>query len=90
MKVIAADDGQPSKSSDILLEIRILDVNDVAPKFEKEAYEFSVDENASPGTVVGRVRVNDNDLPPFNASSFYIVDGNLESKIFTRLFFALS
>lgn len=89
IKVFAEDGGQPSRQAEIQLEIRVLDVNDVAPKFEKEAYEFTVSENSSPGTVVGALRAFDADLPPFNATSFYIVDGNPDGLLFYFYFFVV-
>ena len=40
----------------------MLDVNDNAPSFEQQYYEFDLDEHASPGTVVGQVKAMDLDL----------------------------
>lgn len=61
-KVIVCDMGTPPLSSQTELEIEILDLNDNAPQFELSEYNFQVEENAHPGTLVGIVRVFDADL----------------------------
>ena len=61
--VLARDHGYPlNLSSKIHIRIDINDLNDHPPKFEKEKYEFSIEETSSPSKSIGFVRVYDLDL----------------------------
>lgn len=46
----------------IQLSIVILDVNDHAPQFETEHFQFVVPENAEPGSLIARVQAHDPDI----------------------------
>ena len=61
INVIATDKGSPPKSSQALVEITVIDVNDNSPQFEKEFYNFTVFENATVPTVIGKVFATDAD-----------------------------
>ncbi|KAM7539985.1 hypothetical protein Aperf_G00000038949 [Anoplocephala perfoliata] len=61
-KVIVSDMGTPPLSSQTEVEIEILDLNDNPPQFELSEYNFQVEENSHPGTLIGIVRVFDADL----------------------------
>ncbi|XP_063785531.1 protocadherin gamma-B5-like [Pseudophryne corroboree] len=50
--LIALDGGQPPKSGTALIRIMVHDVNDNFPKFNKDTYEISVNENAPIGFLV--------------------------------------
>ncbi|XP_041929601.1 protocadherin 2 gamma 28 isoform X3 [Alosa sapidissima] len=75
--VTCSDEGVPSLSSTITLTLKIADVNDNAPLFEKSTYEASVVENNSPGLSVFTVKAVDADWKQ-NARVSYILD---DSKI---------
>lgn len=78
--VVAADQGQSlRRSSTATVHFRVLDANDEAPVFLKSHYEFSVDENQAPGTVVGWVSAVDQDAePPQNVLRYSLLyDQNL-------------
>ncbi|XP_062381340.1 protocadherin gamma-A11-like [Sardina pilchardus] len=74
--VTCSDEGVPSLSSTITLTLKITDVNDNAPLFEKSAYEASVVENNSPGLSVFTVRAVDADWKQ-NARVSYILDDSM-------------
>lgn len=40
------------------------DVNDNPPEFDNNAYTFSVNETATPGTIIGIVKATDRDSNP--------------------------
>ncbi|XP_076149193.1 protocadherin beta-16-like [Alosa pseudoharengus] len=71
--VTCSDEGVPSLSSTITLTLKITDVNDNAPLFEKSAYEASIVENNSPGLSVFAVKAVDADWKQ-NARVSYILD----------------
>lgn len=64
LNVTAYDQGQPPRSSSQTMFIRVLDVNDNAPLFEKSAYSFVINEDAPNGTSVARLRASDRDQGP--------------------------
>lgn len=47
-----------------VLKIKIVDVNDIAPRFEKRAITGQVLENEPPGTIVTKVQAVDGDVTP--------------------------
>lgn len=61
-KVVVTDMGSPALSSQTEVKIEILDLNDNTPQFEFNEYNFHVEENSRPGTLVGIVYVFDADL----------------------------
>ncbi|KAK8777746.1 hypothetical protein V5799_020911, partial [Amblyomma americanum] len=73
LNVTAYDQGQPPRSSSQTLFIRVLDVNDNAPLFEKSAYNFVINEDAPNGTSVARLRASDRDQGP-NAELHFQLD----------------
>ena len=70
--VVATDHGTPNLTAAVMVRVRIIDVNDVAPRFSATSYSFSCVENLSPGSWVGTVSAVDIDQPPFNAFLFSI------------------
>ena len=61
MTVLAMDSGDPQKTSDCTVIVKIQGMNEFAPKFEKKAYLFSVPEDAHAGTIVGQISATDHD-----------------------------
>jgi predicted acyltransferase (DUF342 family) len=41
--------------------VKLNDLNDESPIFEKQEYEWSVDEHTAIGTILGHVKANDRD-----------------------------
>ncbi|XP_041781525.1 fat-like cadherin-related tumor suppressor homolog [Anopheles merus] len=72
----AVDRGVPPKQSYLVTPVRLADINDNAPVFNREIYEVSVPETSPPNTPVIRLKVTDRDEGK-NAKVFLeIVGGN--------------
>uniref|UniRef100_A0A8C9U0P4 Protocadherin gamma-A11-like n=1 Tax=Scleropages formosus TaxID=113540 RepID=A0A8C9U0P4_SCLFO len=71
--ITATDEGSPPLSSNKTLHIRVSDVNDNPPVFEKQSYTAFVLENNSPGTSIFAVRATDADCCQ-NARVSYILE----------------
>uniref|UniRef100_A0A8C9R5T2 Protocadherin gamma-A11-like n=1 Tax=Scleropages formosus TaxID=113540 RepID=A0A8C9R5T2_SCLFO len=71
--ITATDEGSPSLSSNKTLHIRVSDVNDNPPVFEKQSYTAFVLENNSPGTSIFVVRATDADCCQ-NARVSYVLE----------------
>jgi protocadherin-16/23 len=70
LKVLATDNGSPAGTATASIVVVVLDSNDNAPQFSKEAYLFVVRENLDAGTSVGTIAATDRDLDN-NASLRY-------------------
>ena len=78
--VVATDRGDPPLSSNVTLNITILDVNDNVPVFNQSGYNFTT-VSTSVGTVVGMVSATDRDIEKnaiilydiFNSTSYFNV-----------------
>ncbi|VVC44201.1 Hypothetical protein CINCED_3A007173 [Cinara cedri] len=59
---------EPSEKYDLTstatLTIQVTDVNDNAPEFDNNAYTLTVNETATPGTIIGVVKATDRDSNP--------------------------
>ncbi|XP_028271337.1 protocadherin Fat 1a isoform X3 [Parambassis ranga] len=77
LTMVASDNGVPSLSSSVMINIDISDVNDNPPLFSQANYSLIIQENRPKGTTVLQLTVTDRDAshngPPF---TFAIVDGN--------------
>uniref|UniRef100_UPI00358E1314 protocadherin Fat 1-like isoform X2 n=1 Tax=Myxine glutinosa TaxID=7769 RepID=UPI00358E1314 len=75
--VAAVDNGTPSQSTTIIVNIDISDINDNPPSFSEETYTAVIQENQVAGTSIVKLLVTDLDAthngPPF---SFSIVSGD--------------
>nr|XP_061793106.1 protocadherin beta-16-like [Nerophis lumbriciformis] len=71
--VTCSDEGVPSLSSSITLNLHISDVNDNTPVFERLSYEATVVENNTPGLSVFTVKASDADWNQ-NARISYILE----------------
>jgi len=77
--VIAHDHGYPLNfSSKVHVRIDINDLNDNPPKFEKEKYEFSIEETSNPPKSIGFIRVYDLDL---NSKLNYFIENERQNKL---------
>uniref|UniRef100_A0A8C2EQB0 Protocadherin 2 alpha a 15 n=1 Tax=Cyprinus carpio TaxID=7962 RepID=A0A8C2EQB0_CYPCA len=61
LQLTALDGGRPPKSGTMEITIDVLDINDNAPVFTKEAYIVMLNENTPVGTTVFRVNATDLD-----------------------------
>ncbi|XP_041948133.1 protocadherin beta-16-like isoform X5 [Alosa sapidissima] len=57
----ASDGGKPPKTGQMRIKIKVLDINDNAPRFSKEIYRASIPENAPVGKLVTTVSASDAD-----------------------------
>ncbi|XP_057705842.1 protocadherin beta-16-like isoform X29 [Corythoichthys intestinalis] len=71
--VTCSDEGVPSLSSSVTLNLHISDVNDNAPVFDRSSYEASVVENNTPGFSICTVKASDADWNQ-NARVSYILE----------------
>ncbi len=65
-----------SLMSSLDFRVAVADVDDNAPQFSRVVYNFSLNENAEPGTTVGRVSATDAD-PDADNQRFGVVGGGL-------------
>ncbi|XP_066572834.1 protocadherin gamma-A11 isoform X21 [Amia ocellicauda] len=70
--ITATDEGVPALSSNFTLSLKISDVNDNAPVFEKSSYTAHIKENNTPGLSLFSVRARDADWNQ-NARISYIL-----------------
>ena len=56
--------------------VRVLDVNDVSPRFEQSVYTVEINEENFPGAVLTLVHANDSDIGSNADLSYAIVSGN--------------
>ncbi|XP_028838812.1 protocadherin gamma-A11-like [Denticeps clupeoides] len=59
--IIATDEGSPALSSNKTIHLRVSDVNDNPPAFERTSYTATLVENNSPGVSIFTVRASDTD-----------------------------
>ncbi|XP_029969229.1 protocadherin beta-16-like [Salarias fasciatus] len=71
--VTCSDEGVPSLSSSVTLTLKISDVNDNAPVFERSSYEAYIVENNTPGLSIFTVKATDADWNQ-NARVSYILE----------------
>lgn len=62
LALLATDAGARRRSARGSLVVRLVDYNDCAPRFTREAYAAEVREDAAAGTVVARLAVRDADV----------------------------
>ncbi|NXX15199.1 CDHR2 protein, partial [Podargus strigoides] len=78
------DHGVPQLSTPVNVTITVGDINDNAPVFLNQSYEFSVLED-SPGSLVGKVEATDADQTEINSRiSFLLQRGNGSSNFLIR------
>ncbi|XP_064209205.1 protocadherin gamma-A11-like isoform X29 [Anguilla rostrata] len=75
VSVTCSDEGVPALSSRILLTVRISDVNDNAPVFQKNVYEAHIKENNSPGMSIFSVQAIDSDWNQNARVSYMLEEG---------------
>ncbi|XP_051971390.1 protocadherin gamma-A5-like isoform X27 [Xyrauchen texanus] len=75
--ITAVDGGNPPLSSKEILNLKISDVNDHAPQFEKESYQAFIVENNPPSTTILSVKAEDMDWGTNAKVSYILIDGDL-------------
>ncbi|KAM6924070.1 protocadherin gamma-A1-like isoform 16-T16 [Xenentodon cancila] len=70
--VRAADSGSPPLSSTVLLHLKISDINDNAPLFDRHSYFAHVTENNSPGMSIFAVTARDTDWNQNSRISYFL------------------
>ena len=78
--VIATDFGSTPLSASTVVEVKVTDVNDNAPKFVRDMYEPSLFENAEVNTQVVKVSATDEDSGVNSEIAYGFLDGNEEGK----------
>lgn len=76
--VAARDNGIPSLQDIITATVTLVDVNDNAPGFTEEVYQFSIGESASIGSVVNSVEAIDPDEGPNGTVTYAIINSTLD------------
>ncbi|XP_054890842.1 protocadherin gamma-A5-like isoform X30 [Poeciliopsis prolifica] len=71
--VTCSDEGVPSLSSSVTLTLKISDINDNAPVFERGSYEAYIMENNTPGVSIFTIKATDADWNQ-NARVSYILE----------------
>ncbi|ESP02720.1 hypothetical protein LOTGIDRAFT_62427, partial [Lottia gigantea] len=61
LQIIAKDGGQPQRQGILSVNVAITDVNDNVPKFTKDNYTVTIDENVSHTSVIINVHATDDD-----------------------------
>lgn len=79
--VEARDEDGQGNAAQVPLIIKLIDVNDNAPVFEKSLYEFILAPNLREFTAPAFIRANDIDAePPNNVVRYELINGNYENK----------
>ena len=60
-KILATDNGWPPLTGTCIVKLNIIDVNDNLPVFDRQEYEYRIDEGVTPGTRLVRVHASDKD-----------------------------
>lgn len=74
LKAVAVDRGSPSLSSTVPVIVKIEDINDSPPAFEKDKIVLYIPENSPIGSTVGEIYAHDPDEGP-NAIVHYSIIG---------------
>ncbi|KAL8194367.1 UNVERIFIED_CONTAM: hypothetical protein K2H54_016313 [Gekko kuhli] len=74
--ITATDRGSPRLISIRIINVKISDVNDNSPVFEKSKYEMQVWENNIPGLLIGSVHAVDLDVEQNAKVTYTLVPGN--------------
>lgn len=81
LTVVATDNGTPNESASTKVVINVLDANDNDPIFDKEAYEFAVEENRPRGSFVGAARAVDKDIGANAEVRYFLIPSNTSFQI---------
>ncbi|XP_067323822.1 protocadherin gamma-B1-like isoform X41 [Anolis sagrei] len=76
--IIATDKGTPPLSTEKIIFLKISDINDNSPSFEKSSYTAFVSENNPSGSSIFHVRASDPDLERNGQITYSLLTSNIE------------
>lgn len=79
--VVCEDLGQPPKTSSVMFLVRVLDVNDNDPVFEKGIYTATLEENSIPSKPLLQVNATDRDIGLNGTVEYILFDKTGEFRI---------
>ncbi|XP_011059235.1 PREDICTED: cadherin-86C [Acromyrmex echinatior] len=83
LTVIARDENGKGNTGEVPLIVNLLDVNDNAPIFEKNAYEFTLNSDLTNFSTPAIIKATDADAePPNNEIRYELIHGNYENKFY--------
>lgn len=81
LKAVAVDRGSPALSTTVVVVVKIEDINDSPPAFEKDKIILYIPENSPIGSTVGEIYAHDPDEGP-NAMVQYTIIGGEDANSF--------
>ncbi|XP_033989897.1 protocadherin gamma-C5-like [Trematomus bernacchii] len=78
VKIIATDSGKPPLSSEKIISVELLDVNDNPPVFSQPSYAVYVKENHAPGKILFSISASDMDFGENSKISYSILDSKVQ------------
>ncbi|CAB1337130.1 unnamed protein product [Coregonus sp. 'balchen'] len=81
LTLTAYDGGKPERSGSVNITVKVIDMNDNIPVFDRQVYTLTLDENAPLGTSVLRLHATDLD-DGANGQVIYSFDKSLKNKAF--------
>ncbi|XP_042319291.1 protocadherin gamma-B1-like [Sceloporus undulatus] len=76
--IIATDKGTPPLSTEKTISLKISDINDNSPTFEKSSYTAFVPENNPSGTSIFRIQASDPDLEGNARITYSLLQSNIQ------------
>ena len=76
LTVIATDNGIPTGSASVTVNVFVMDANDNDPLFTRDVYQFTIEENLDKGALVGVVSATDKDLDANAALRYSLLPTN--------------
>lgn len=77
LTVVATDNGSPGPlAATVVVVVTVADVNDNDPEFDRELYEFHVEENRPAATVFGAVSATDRDAGDHALVRYSLIPAN--------------
>ncbi|XP_068026259.1 LOW QUALITY PROTEIN: protocadherin-16 [Melanerpes formicivorus] len=77
LTVVVQDHGSPPRSASMAVTVRVLDLNDNAPRFARAAYAVEVPEDLPPGSLVLQLAAEDPDEGTNGQISYYLGNESL-------------
>lgn len=85
-RVIARDGGDPVSEGILDVYVNVIDANDNSPVFEKDYYNVTVKESATPGTVILKLSASDADSGKNKQISYRFSERQSDIDVISRLF----